>query len=466
MLLRIVSGLLVPTALLLPADIDRTKAPVTPPIPDLKLRAAEEFKLDNGLRVVVARDERFPLTTIRLAFLAGSKYDPKGAPGLSGNVADLLNQGTTTRNARQIAEQSADLGGQIAAAATEDALTLQGSCLSGNTAEFLALLADIAQNASFPDDEVQLQKQNRLQVLRGDRANADYIGREALSATLFGDHPYAHIGPTEQAINQLDKKSLENFRDSYLVPNNAYLVLVGRLPSAAELQKIVAAQFGKWQKKDVPNYQPPAIPANRKQLVLVDRPGSVQANIFSAHLAPNYASPEYFPLAVGNMILGGGANSRLFNDIREKRGFAYDAHSVTRPLQETGYVSAVTEVRNDVVDPAMQALNDDLAALSKENVGAVELSESKNSYAGRFILRLERQAALADQLEAIQTQGLPKDFLQMFTTHVRSVEPDQIRATGKYWDPSDAAVVVVGDAQKIQKSLEKYGSVQILKPAP
>ncbi|HEY3938642.1 MAG TPA: pitrilysin family protein [Bryobacteraceae bacterium] len=452
------------SALLLAAEIDRTKPPVTPPIPDVKLPAAEEFQLDNGLRVVVSRDPRFPLATIRLAFLAGSKYDPKDAPGLSGNVADLLNQGTTSRSASQIAIASADLGGQIAANSSEDVLTVAGSCLSENTAAFLGLLADVAQNASFPDDEVQLEKQNRLQILRGERAQADYLGREALSAALYGDHPYSHIGPTEESIAQLDKKSLENFRDTYLVPNNAYLILVGRLPSASEVKKIVAAQFGKWQKKDVPDYHPPAIPANHKQLLLVDRPGSVQANIFSAHLAPNYSSPDYFPLAVGNMILGGGANSRLFNDIREKRGFAYDAHSITHPLQETGSVSAVTEVRNEVVEPAMQALNGDLTAMSKENVSAVELSESKNSYAGRFILRLERQAAVADQLETIQTQNLPKDFLQMYTTHVRSVEPDQIRATGKYWDPDDATVVVVGDASKIEKSLEKYGSVQLVKP--
>jgi zinc protease len=462
---RLAAGFLLSTALLLCADVDRTKPPVTPPIPDLKLPATEEFQLDNGLKVVIARDPRFPLTTIRLAFLAGSKYDPKESPGLASHLASLLNQGTATRSARQIAELSADLGGQIAATAGEDTLTLAGGCLSENTGDFLALLADVAQNASFPEDEVQLEKQNSLQVLRAERSQPDYLARETMHAKLFADHPYSHIGPTEKSIAQLDKKSVEAYRDSYLVPNNAYLVLVGRLPASAPLRKLVTAQFGKWQKKDVPAYHPPALPANRKQLVLVDRPGSVQANIISAHLGPNYSSPEFFPLAVGNVILGGGANSRLFGDIREKRGFAYDAHSSTTSMQETGYVSAVTQVRNEVVEPAMQALNDDLSAMAKENVSALELSESKGSYAGRFILRLERQSALADQLAIMQTQKLPKDFLQLFTTHVRSVEPEQIRATGKYWSPADATVVVVGDAQKIQKSLEKYGDVDVVKPA-
>lgn len=457
-------GFVVASGFLYAADVDRSKPPETPPIPDLKLPNIERFQLPNGLHVIAAEDRRFPLTTFRIAFLAGSKYDPKDLPGLSDSVAALLNQGAGSRTAQQIAEQAADLGGAITAASTPDTLTIYGSCLSGNTSQFLALLSDVARNASFPDDEVQLQKQNRLQTLRAERSQADYLGREALSDVLFAGHPYSHIGPTEQALGLLTKQAVQDFRDTYLVPNNGYLVLVGQLPPTDELKKMITDQFGSWAQKSLPAYQPAAIPGNAKKLILVDRPGSVQANIFSAHLAPTYGAPEFFPLAVGETVLGGGTNSRLFQDIREKRGFAYDAHAENEPLKETGVVTAVTEVRNEVVETAVQALDDDLAAISKQDVSSIELMDAKNSSAGRFILRLERQAGLADQIVRVETMGLPKDYLEMFTTHVRSVEPDQIRATGKYWSPEDATLVVVGDAQKIQKSLEKYGSVQLTKP--
>lgn len=463
--MRSLMVILFSAALLQSQTIDRSRPPATPPIPDVKLPTRQQFKLPNGLTVVVAKDARFPLLTVRLAFLAGSKYDPHDAPGLSENVAALLNQGTASRTARQIAEQAADLGGQIAASAQADDLTLTGSCLSTNAAAFLGLIADIAQHASFPDEEIDLQKQNGLQVLRAQRSQPDYLGREALSEALFGSHPYSHIGPTEQSIAKLDKKSLETFRDTYLVPNNAYLILVGQVPSEAELKKLIANEFGKWQKKDLPKYNPPAFPENRKRLLLVDRPGSVQANIFSAQLGPNRTSPEYFPLVLGNVILGSGTDSRLFNDIREKRGYAYDAHSVYTAMQETAYANAVTQVRNEVVEPAMGALNDDLAAMSATEPEAREMSQAKNLYAGVFILRLERQSSLADQLVIVHTMGLPADYLETFTTHLRSVEPDQIRATGKYWSPDKATVVVVGDAQKIQKSLEKYGTVELVKAA-
>ena len=248
--MRSVMAILFSAALLQSATIDRSRPPATPPIPDVKLPARQQFTLPNGLMVVVAKDTRFPLLTVRLAFLAGSKHDPHDLPGLSENVAALLNQGTTSRTARQIAEQAADLGGQIAASSEHDDLTLAGSCLSTNAAAFLGLIADIAQHASFPDEEVDLQKQNGLQVLRAQRSQPNYLGREALSEALFGSHPYSHIGPTEQSIAKLDKKSLETFRDTYLVPNNAYLILVGQVPSEADLKTLLTNEFGKWQKKE------------------------------------------------------------------------------------------------------------------------------------------------------------------------------------------------------------------------
>src|SRR5581483_8548810 len=159
-------GVVFSSGLLLAADLDRSKPPDTPPIPNLKLPNIERFQLANGLHVVAAEDPRFPLTTFRIAFQAGSKYDPKELPGLSDSVAALLNQGTASRTARKIAEQSADLGGEIAGTYTPDTRAISGGCLSQNAPQVLALLADVARNASFPEDEVQLQKQNRLQKLR------------------------------------------------------------------------------------------------------------------------------------------------------------------------------------------------------------------------------------------------------------------------------------------------------------
>ncbi|MDQ2899939.1 MAG: insulinase family protein, partial [Acidobacteriota bacterium] len=167
---------------------------------------------------------------------------------------------------------------------------------------------------------------------------------------------------------------------------------------------------------------------------------------------------------VGSAILGGTADSRLFNDIREKRGYAYDAHSEFDRRRETGVMTAVTEVRNDVVEPAMRALLGDLADMGEETVKAEELTDTKNYLNGVYLIRLEPQSGLADQLAIIKLMGLPNDYLETYTAHVRSVEPDQIeKVAKKYMTPDNSTIVVVGDASKIQKALEKIGTVTLTK---
>jgi zinc protease len=240
---------------------------------------------------------------------------------------------------------------------------------------------------------------------------------------------------------------------------------LGKLPPRATLTKVVQELFGAWKQKPVPAYSPAKPPDSKRGLVLVDRPGSVQADVQVAKIAATYGSPELFPLQVGNMVLGGGASSRLFNDIREKRGFAYDVHTEFERNKDMGLTDAVTQVRNDVVEPAVQALLDDMAEMGKSPVGAQELTDAKNFLAGIYLLQLEPQSGLADLLVRVKTMDLPNDYIETFTTHIRSVEPDQIEKVAKqYISPENSAIVVVGDASKIQKSLEKFGTVQVAKP--
>src|SRR5215467_6417087 len=145
---------------------DRTKPPQTPPIPGYKLPPVFESKLPNGMGVVLVEDPRFPLASVRLTFQAGSKFDPKDMPGLAEAVAELITEGTKTRTSRQLSEETDGIGGAINGAAGPDALTISGSALSENLGKLMTLLADVAMNASFPQDEIDLFKQNRTQNLR------------------------------------------------------------------------------------------------------------------------------------------------------------------------------------------------------------------------------------------------------------------------------------------------------------
>ena len=464
MLRRCLVTLALAGAVVAAQTIDRTKPPQTPPIPGYKLPPVFESKLPNGMGIVLVEDARFPLITARLNFQAGSKFDPKDMPGLAEAVAALVTEGTRTSTARQISEEADAIGGSLAGAAGADSLTISGDSLSEYLPRLLKLMADVTRNASFPQDEVSLYQQNRVQELQAERAEPGFLATEKLTQVVYGSSPYAHIAPTNEAIQKLDPKVLAAFRDAHLVPNNATLILLGRLPARAELMKALTEQFGTWEQKPTAAAPEGEPPPSRRQIMLVDRPGSVQADIHAGRLAPTRLSPEYFPLMVGNAILGGGASSRMFMNVREKEGFAYDAHSEYQTQRDAAIETAVTQVRNEVIEPAMKAVLAEMDGMAAAPVAAAELSHTKNFIAGLYLLRLETQEGLANQLNTMKTLGLPNDYLETYTTRVRSVEPDQIQAVAKkYIASGDAAIVVVGDAAKIGEALKKFGEVRVVK---
>jgi len=446
---------------------DRARPPDTPPVPDYRLPNVFETKLDNGLRVMLVEDNRFPLVTVRLGFLAGSRFDPAEIPGLSESVGAMLTEGTARRTSRQIAEELAAIGGQLNGVSSPDGLTLAGSALSESTPRLLDLLADVARNASFPEEEVALHKQNRKQSLLEQRSDPGYLAEEEATRAVFGSHPYAHIGPTMESIDRISRVTLAGFRDRLLAPNNATLILLGRLPSRDRTLELVRNAFGSWQSRELPAPPAPRFPEDRKQVILVDRPGSVQADIRIARRAVTRRDPDYFPLLAGHTVLGGGTSSRMFLEIREKKGYAYDAHSEFDAHRDAGIFGAVTQVRNEVIGDALDAVIKEMQRMGAERVPAGELSDVKNYLSGRFVLGLETQNGLANSLNMIGTMGLTTAYLENYTTRIRAVEPDQVQAAArKYVSPEKSAVVVVGDAAKIGETVKKLGEVRTVKPNP
>jgi predicted Zn-dependent peptidase len=328
----------------------------------------------------------------------------------------------------------------------------------------LDLMADVARNANFPEDEVALRKQNRKQELLAQRADAGYLADEKFSEIVFSPHPYSRQDPTPESIDRLDRAALAGFRDRYLAPANAVLVLLGALPERKQALDLIQARFGDWARKETPAAPAAKFPAPGKSITLVDRPGSVQADLRIGRLAVTRMDKDYFPLLVANTILGGGASSRIFANIREKMGYAYDVHSAAMPLKDSGTFSVATQVRNEVLVPAIQALLAEMQEIASKDVSADELTTAKNYLSGVFVIRLETQDGLASQLAAVKLLGLPLDYLEKYTAHVRAVDAAAIRAAAaRYISPDAVAVVAVGDASKISKQLETFGKVSIVK---
>jgi zinc protease len=445
--------------------VDLSKPPASREPRPYKLPPVSETKLPNGLAIMLAEDAKFPLVTMRLVFLAGNKRDPKDVPGLAASVAAMLMQGTTTRIHQQIAEDLDSLGGALNATAGSDSLTIDASVIAENALKMLALISDIARNAVFPSNELSLHRQIRRQTLMAQRGQPGYLANEEYRKLLFGDGPYAHVGPTAEAIDKIDRKALQNFHDNLLVPNNAYLILVGKLPTRADLLKAIGDEFGSWQQKAVPAWAAPKPPESRRQLVLIDRPGSVQADMRLGRIAATYNDGAFFPETVGSIVEGGGPGSRLFLDIREKRGYASDVHTEINAVADAGAFTTVAQVRNDVAADALQGILEHLDRMAKEPVEQQELIDARSYANGVFLLGIEPQSGLADQLAQIKIMNLPKNYPETYTTRIGAVEPDQIEsAAKKYMATDNDAIVVVGDASKIQKALGKIGTFQVIKP--
>ncbi|HWR51830.1 MAG TPA: pitrilysin family protein, partial [Bryobacteraceae bacterium] len=275
-------------------------------------------------------------------------------------------------------------------------------------------------------------------------------------------HPYARQEPTLDSIDRLDRAAVIAFRNHCLAPNKATLVLAGDFPAKA--MDLLQKHFGDWQAIEPPT--PPAadFPAPRREIVLIDRAGSVQADIRIARLCVTRTDPDYFPLLVGNTVLGGAASSRLFMNVREEKGYAYDARSVVQPMRDGGMFTALTQVRNEVLKDALSLVLEEMHRIGNEPISAGELATVKNYLSGTFVLRLETLESLAAQISATKMLGLPVSYLEQYTARVRAVDPEEIlAAAARYMNPDPAAIVVVGDAEALAPQLEHFGKIRIEK---
>lgn len=447
--------------------VDRTKPPVTPPLEPFRSPPLRELRLDNGLEIVLVDDARFPMMHARLGFQAGSRLDPPQLTGLAEMAAQLLKEGTETRSSRQFAEDVAAIGGTLEARATPDFLIVSGSALSEETGRLLELLADMVRRAGFPEEEIRLRKQNRKQELAHERSQPDVLADEKLHQVVFGEHPYARTLPTEESIERISRPDLARFRDTFLRPNNAVLVLVGPVGDGKSVLDAVKKHFGDWEAREIRPAREVQPPEPKKTLSLVDRRDSVQVDIRAGRRAVDRTHADYFPLLVANTILGVGTSSRMFRILREQKGFGYDAHSELEPRQSSGLLAAVTQVRNEVVDSALQALLDELRRLGRQRVDDEELEAAKNFLTGTFAIGLETPAALAGQLLNVRLNRLPKNYLENYVPRVRAVTAEQVQAVAaRYLDPETLAIVLVGDAARISEKIRKLAPPEAERASP
>jgi zinc protease len=450
-----------------PQENLRTQAP--PPLPPrpISIPTPHETTLPNGLSLVVVEDRRLPLVSYRLAFRVGGAFDPPGLPGLTDLLAGLLPEGTATRTSKEIADEVARMGASLSAGASSDYTIVAASALAQFNDPVLALMAEVILEPSFPENEVELAKQNTKESLRQQRAQPTFLASEMVSRVMFGDHPYSVVAPTPESIDRSSREEFVRFHRARLVPNNAVFIVVGDV-RYEDIQNRLASLFSTWERGETLSANFPAPPVRTSRVAyLVDRPGSAQSNIVIANSGITRMNPDYFPLMLMHTVFGATASSRLFMNLREDKGYTYGAYSNLDARRTAGTFRATAEVRTPVTGDSLKEFFYELDRIRNTPVSEKEIADAKSYLTGVFPIRLETQEGLTDQLVQIKMLNLPDDYLQTYRDRVQAVTIADIqRVAEKYVKPDEAAVVVVGDGALVFDQIKPYcGDIEVYSTA-
>jgi len=369
----------------------------------------------------------------------------------------MLTEGTAADSSRELAEKIERLGAALSAHASDDFTIVAASCLSLYSTDLLDLMEEVVLRPTFPEQELDLYRRNAIEHLRFQRSQPNFLANEQTARLLYGEHPYARISPSPSDIEKLNREELQNFHLRAFVPNNAIFIAVGDI-DRDELIKGIDERLVSWvtNTQETPAF--PDLPTrNKRTLTIVDRPGSAQSNIVLSSLAINRKHPDYFPILVMNQVLGAGASSRIFMNLREEKGYTYGAYTRFEAKRFAGDFDATAEVRTGVTGDSLREFFYELNRIRDDKVTEQELADAKNFLTGVFPIRSETQEGLTNLLVSHFLYDLPVDYLQTYRENVAAITADQVlEAARKYVRPDELAMVIVGDAEEILKQASSY----------
>ena len=441
------------------------RAPVNKEILRVKLPRPTIAKLPNGLTLVLLEDHKLPTLAFTMWMRPGQLADPDDLPGLASFTADMLREGTARRTSAQIAAEVDSLGATLNADSRFGAsyTTVAASGFSDSAPQILDLMSDIVLNPAFPDTELAKYKQRQAADLESQMANPNFLGQQAFRRVLYGTAPLSLTSATKESVAKLNANDLKRYHDQNYTPGNSILGVTGDF-KAADMRALIEKYFGVWTGKaaapaSFPASAAPAAPG----ITLVDRPGSVQTFIMAGDRAMHRNDPRYPVLNVMNQVVGGGAQSRLFLDLREEHSLTYGSYSRFNAEVYPGDWYAFASVRTPVTDEAMSRFMFEFKRINDEPVPASELDDARRAIVAGFALSLEQPAQLLGDWLTTQHFGLPMDYWDTYPDRIASVDAAAVQASAKkFVDLSHMQWVAVGDRKQIQDALAKYGPVTVV----
>ena len=432
----------------------RSKPPKAAIAPEVQIGDYQEFKLKNGLNVILVENHKKPVVSFYLVpdftpFLENDKIGTKDM------LAMMMGTGTKTKTKAEIDETTDYIG------ATVNFNGLDGffaSSLKKHQSVLLELMNDIIKNSVFSEKEFNKAKKQLLSSLESQKSNSNAISNNISNLLNYGkNHPYGEL-LTEESVNSIELDDIKNMHSLYFRPNISYLVIVGDI-DLEEAKEVTNKYFKKWKKKKIPMYDPiECNPTNSNQVAFVHKEGAVQSTIkitYPIKLKPG--SKDDITCKVMNSILGGGVFSgRLMQNLREDKAFTYGARSRMSSDKFIGEFSAYADVRNEVTDSSVVEFINELNKMKKELVTAKELNIIKNYMTGSFSRSLESPFRVAQLALNIKMNNLDKDYYKNYLKTLNNVSVKDIYTVAqKYIKPNNCNIVIVGN-KDIANKLEKF----------
>jgi zinc protease len=447
---------------------DRLTPPKLGPPPALKLPPVQKEKLTNGLSVWIAEQHEVPLVQLNLIIRAGSAADPPGKFGVASMTAAMLDEGAGTRSTLDLADAIEFLGATLTTTSSFDYSAVRTSVPVARIADTLPLMADVVMRPTFPAEELERLRKERLTAFLQARDDPAALIQIAFPRLVFGSsHRYGTpAGGTATELKALTLDDLRAFHRAYYRPENATLIVAGDVTSATVMPLLERA-LGTW--KGAPDSLkianiPEAPQLTTRKIYLIDKPGAAQSQIRIGWVGVPRSTPDYATLEVLNTILGGAFTSRLNQNLREKNGYSYGAFSVFETRLSNGLFYATAGVQTDKTAEALREFFNELSGILKP-IPPDELDKAKSYVAYSFPAEFETSGDLARKLEEQIVYGLPDEYFPSFVRAVMQVSNSDVqKASARYIQPDKFAVVIVGDRKVVESGIRalNLGPVEVL----
>ena len=434
--------------------VDRSKKPVAGPAPVISIKDPVIFNLSNGMTILVVENHKVPKVRAILNIDAGVIKE-----GLKAGVMDLMGQmlgeGTNSMDKSKFDESVDIMGADVN-------LNFSGGSASALTRYFdkaFMLMADALKNPSFPEESFKKLQSQTITGLKQNEKRAATIAERVNTALSYGKQTALGEFTTEQSVKGLSLDDIKEAYKNYITPSRSYLTFIGDI-TPATAKALAEKAFANWTgvKLTLPVIADVQNPS-KTEIDFVDVATAVQAELRVGNLVTNPLNgSDYHALVLANYILGGGAESKLFMNVREKHGFAYDAHSVMGSGRFQNLFTAVTQVRTDKADSAAAEVISEILNMRDGKITEDELNNAKAVYNGLFALRMENPAITATYASNILINNLPKDFYRTYLQKINSLTVADIQRVAKnYFNESNARIVIVGNGSKILPNLTRLG---------